>query len=503
MTTSFLHGVELIDISNGARPIQTVSSAVIGICGTAPNSQPEVAATLASGLVGSNNAIKFTSALAGTIGNKATITYVAPTANSSALSVSVSNRDITVNLATNSSGGVTTTATLLMAAIAASAPATAICTAASAGGSSGAGVVSAMAQTAFTGGIDEAFPLNTPVLVPGSLAQAALLGVGGTLPDAMDSIFDQIGAAVIVVRVEAGMNDTTTLANVVGGVDSGTGNYNGVHAFTAAESLVGVAPRILIAPGWTHQRPTSLANPVVAELVGIANSLRACIIQDGPSTTDVDAFVASGDFGSPRVYLVDPNVIKLDANGEPQTAYTSAQAAGVLAMIDTTQGYWNSPSNQLINGIIGTDRAIAFTMGDPNSRANLLNANNITTVIRQNGFRLWGNRTLSGDFLCVIRTQDILDDSVQRAHLWAVDQGITKTYVEEVVEHVNAYLRSQIAIGAILGGKCWADPDLNTADAITAGHVYFDFDFTPTYPAERITFRSHLVNDYISTIFSN
>ena len=58
-----------------------------------------------------------------------------------------------------------------------------------------------------------------------------------------------------------------------------------------------------------------------------------------------------------------------------------------------------------------------------------------------------------------------------------------------------------INIGAIVGGSCWADPELNSADQISQGKVYFDFDFTPVYPAEHIIFRSHLVNDYIKEIF--
>src|SRR5690606_19311865 len=105
------------------------------------------------------------------------------------------------------------------------------------------------------------------------------------------------------------------------------------------------------------------------------------------------------------------------------------------------------------------------------------------------------NETLASDpkwrFLSVVRTADIINDSLLAAHLWAVDRGITKTYVDDVKEGVNAFLRSLKAQGAILGGECWADPDLNTPDQIAQGHVYFDFDFTPVYPAQRITFRSH------------
>lgn len=365
----------------------------------------------------------------------------------------------------------------------------------------------------------DAFPLNTPVLIAGSRAEAAKLDAtvdgtgGGTLKAALDGIMDQIGAVVIVVRVDEGADDNETMANVIGGVNSTTGEFEGVQALLGAESVVGFAPRILCAPGFTHQRPedpvnagTYLANPVVSELIGIAERLRAVIIADGPNTVDADAIAYSGDFGSPRVFVVDPWVKVLDADGNIVTEPASARVAGMLAKTDNDKGFWWSPSNQNINGIIGTGRPVDFKLGDANSRANLLNEKNVTTIIRQDGYRLWGNRTLASDpkwaFLSVRRTADIINESLQRAHLWAVDRNITKTYVEDVVEGVNAYLRTLKSLGAILGGECWADPDLNTPANITQGKVYFNFDFTPPYPAEHITFRSHLVNDYIEEVFS-
>jgi phage tail sheath protein FI len=365
----------------------------------------------------------------------------------------------------------------------------------------------------------DAFPLNTPVLIAGSRAEAAKLDAtvdgtgGGTLKAALDGIMDQIGAVVIVVRVDEGADDNETMANVIGGVNSTTGEFEGVQALLGAESVVGFAPRILCAPGFTHQRPedpvnagTYLANPVVSELIGIAERLRAVIIADGPNTVDADAIAYSGDFGSPRVFVVDPWVKVLDADGNIVTEPASARVAGMLAKTDNDKGFWWSPSNQNINGIIGTGRPVDFKLGDANSRANLLNEQNVATIIRQDGYRLWGNRTLASDpkwaFLSVRRTADIINESLQRAHLWAVDRNITKTYVEDVVEGVNAYLRTLKSLGAILGGECWADPDLNTPANITQGKVYFNFDFTPPYPAEHITFRSHLVNDYIEEVFS-
>ena len=350
------------------------------------------------------------------------------------------------------------------------------------------------------------FPLNTPVLIAGSRIEAAKLGLTGTLPDVIDSIFDQIGAVVIVVRVDQSTTESETLANVLGGVDANSGQYEGVHAFIAAENITGFVPKILIAPGFTHTRATETANAVVAELSGIADRLKAVIIADGPNTNDADAIAYAGDFGSKRIYVVDPKSKKTGAEGTTITSWSSAHVAGLIAKSDNERGWWWSPSNQNINGITGTARAIDFAMGDTSSRANLLNEKKVNTIIRQNGYRLWGNRTLSSDskwqFLCVVRTADMIDESLKAAHLWAVDRGITKNYVNDVVEGVNSYLRYLKNIGAIIGGECWADKELNTADVIKSGKVYFDFDFTPVYPAEHIVFRSHLVDDYIKDIFA-
>lgn len=351
-----------------------------------------------------------------------------------------------------------------------------------------------------------AFPLNTPVLVAGSRTEAAKLDTvgdgNGTLPWAIDGIFDQVGAAVVVVRVEDGADEDETIANIIGGVDA-EGAALGVQCFLEAEAVTGVSPRVLIAPGWTHQRPADAANPVAAEMKGIADRLRAVMVIDGPNSNDAAALAVAGEQGGERVYLVDP-WCKVSRGTQVVDEPSSARVAGLIAKVDAEDGFWNSPSNRELNGIVGTSRPVDFRLGDANARANLLNAANVATIIRQGGYRLWGNRTLSTDqkwaFLSVRRTADIINDSLLRAHLWAVDRNITKTYVQEVQDGVNAFLRELQALGAILGGRCWADPDLNKPESIADGKMYFNFDFTPPYPAEHIVFRSHLVGDYLEEV---
>ncbi len=341
---------------------------------------------------------------------------------------------------------------------------------------------------------EEKFPLNKPVLIAGSLKEAAKLGKSGTLPSAVNGIFSQVGATVVVIRVE---ESEETLKNIIGGVDEETGEYEGIQAFLSSESIVHVAPRILIAPQFTHQLPEDAGNPVVSALIPIAEKLRAIIVADGPNTNDEEAIKWRKSVGSSRVYVVDPWV-KVFTEGKEETLPSSPFVAGLIAKVDSV---WQSPSNKEINGIVGTSRAIDFTLGDTSCRANHLNENEVTTIIHQNGYKLWGNRTCSDDskwaFLPVRRTADLINDSLLRAHLWAVDRNITKTYIDDVIESVNSYLASLKAQGAIISGRCYETPELNTPANIASGKVYFDFEFTPPYPAEQITFRSHLVNDSI------
>ena len=279
-----------------------------------------------------------------------------------------------------------------------------------------------------------------------------------------------------------------------------------------AQSELGVQPEILIAPGFTEAVTRSVAMaidgaPGASGLAAIAERLRGIVVADGPGTTRADALAYRQAIDSRRVMIVDPKVRVSDADGTVSSAPASAYVAGLMARSDRDpeRGWWASPSNQALLGIVGTSRPISFILGDTDSEANALNENDVSTVIRQDGWRLWGSRTCSSDpkwaFVSVVRTADRINRALLESHLWAVDRNIRATYVSSVIESVNSFLRDLQRDGAILGGTCWADRELNTPASVAAGRIWFDFDFTPAYPAERVTFRSRLVDRYVETIF--
>ena len=206
-----------------------------------------------------------------------------------------------------------------------------------------------------------------------------------------------------------------------------------------AESELGLIPRILIAPGWTGRVTRAAAvlpavgaitgATVTAALLGLADRLRGIVVADGPNTSDAEAIAYRELFDSRRLFIVDPGVKLAGSAGATYDAPASGRAAGVMARndADPERGFWWSPSNRPVLGIAGTSRPVSFILGDAASGANYLNEHEVATIIRQQGYRLWGNRTCSSDpkwaFVSVVRTADAINAALLRSHLWAVDRG--------------------------------------------------------------------------------
>lgn len=488
---AFLHGVEVIELDDGPRPIRLVNASVIGIVGTAPDAAGAIKSAITLGSTALNNAVRFVAAVAGSAGNALTMTYLDPAANDADLAVTVSGNDVVVSLATDGAGVVTTTAAELIAEVAATPAATALMSAALAVTGAGAGIVSAQSKNFLMGGENEPFPLNTPALIIGSKRQADKLGIAGTLKTAVLEILEQVGALIVVVRVAQGVDANATLANVVAGIGK----------LSEAKSAVGYKPRLLIATEFSHEDAAAKA------LESQAKKLRGFAYVDNALTASVEQAIRRTQSFGERVELNWPwvnvfNSVTQQVQARPYSAF----AAGLRVRIDAEKGFWWSKSNQQIYGIVGTAQAVDFSLSDKASTANVLNENNVSTIIREGGFRHWGNRSCSVDqkwaFEQTRRTADVINDSIEQSHMWAVDRNINKTFVEDVTDGANAFLRSLQAQGAIINGTCWADPELNTPATLAQGIVYFDFDFKSPDPAEHIIFRSQINNGYLNEVFA-
>lgn len=336
------------------------------------------------------------------------------------------------------------------------------------------------------------FPLNTPVLLKGTPTDAVGIGATGTLKDAIDDVFDQVGAYTILIRVEEGVDLAETMSNLVGDATELTG----VHALLKAESMLGIKPRLIAAPGFTSGDGLT-ANPVVSELAGVLEKLRAVAFVDGPDTDDATAILYRQMISSQRVYVVDPKVLVWDTDTSAYVARpASARFAGVQARVDLELGFWHSLSNKAINGIGGVSRPVTY-----GANSNYLNENHVNTIINTGaGYITWGNRSATGDdlwvFLSVRRTADFINEAIEKAYLEFVDKPFSAANVKLMLESGNAAMRTFVAEGAVIGGKVWMDTALNDPSQLASGGITFSLDLEPPAPMEDIRFIAHRNIEY-------
>ena len=339
---------------------------------------------------------------------------------------------------------------------------------------------------AATTALNEAFPLDTPVLVSDVRAAIGAAGTGGTLGPALAAIADQTSPIIVVVRVAEGEDDAETEDNVIGGFGA---TYTGLHALLAAEAQLGVRPRILGAPGLDSQAVTTA-------MVTVAKQLRAMVYAKAVADDDAEALTYRANFADRELMLITPD-FSGDFAGD-----AIARALGLRAFIDEDYGWHKTLSNVPVAGVTGLTRDIYFDLTDGSTAAGVLNAGQVTTMVRMNGFRFWGNRTCSDEtvfaFESAVRTSHALQDEIAKGIAWAVDKPITASLIKDVLETINARFRQLKAEGRIIDANAWYDPALNQQANLAAGKVVIDYDYTPCAPAEEITLNQRITDRYYS-----
>jgi uncharacterized protein len=330
--------------------------------------------------------------------------------------------------------------------------------------------------------LDEAFPLNEPVLITGGADVAAgNAGTGGTLADALTAIGDQASPIIIVVRVAEGIDQAETDDNVIGAATGGT--YTGLQALLAAQTKLGVKPTIIGAPGLDSQ-------PVVEEMVSVAKKLRGFVYAgakkaDGftPAETEAEAITYRGGFAHRELMIIWPDTAK--GGGD-----IIARSLGLRAQIDESIGWHKTISNVALAGVTGLEQDVHFDLVDPSTPAGVLNAAQVTTVIRQGGFRLWGNRTCADEtnpsfaFESAVRTSHALQETIEQIVAPFIDQPMTIGLIKDLLETGNARFRQLVAEGRLIGAQMFFDADLNSAQELAQGRPRFRVQFTPVAPLE-------------------
>jgi uncharacterized protein len=528
MPASFLHGVEVIETTTGPAPISVVKSSVIGLVGTAPVWDVQGAATAPETNVPTLVSSALDAANFGPMIQGYTIPYalnaIIQQGAGQVIVVNVFNPALHATYlvvpATFSSGGAINLAHMGVGNItvlpAATAPISGeVHTFSGSPGSiqlahgnivaSSVTVTSDPAGTTYVQGID--YTVNPVTGLISRLASGAA------------------GATVIVSFTYA---DPTKVqdSDIIGAITNG--NYSGFQALTTTFGTMGFFSKLLIAPGYSQNAD------VAAAMLGLANQIRAMALVDSPpSTTPATAIANRGlagnafDTSSTRAILCYPQETFYDiglvptgvtlngtlpvtiAANENAVGPYSQWVAGAIAYQDLQNGYWWSPSNTSINGILGPDVTLYASLIDASSDVNNLNSEGIVTVFNAfgTGLRVWGNRsagfptiTTPDNFISIRRTMDVVEESVELAMLQFMDQPISNALITAILASVNAFIRSLIQRGALVAGAATFNPSENPPSQVAAGQLVFDIDVMPPPPAERLTFNVYIDSTLLSQL---
>ncbi|HEE0121400.1 TPA: phage tail sheath protein [Citrobacter gillenii] len=339
------------------------------------------------------------------------------------------------------------------------------------------------------------FPLNKPVLLTDVLEASGKAGESGTLARSLDAIADQSKPVTVVVRVAQGETEAETTANIIGGVTA-DGKKTGIKALLSAQSQLGVKPRILGVPGHDTQA-------VATELLSVAQSLRGfAYLSAWGCKTVAEAITYRENFSQREGMLIWPDFINFDTVLQADAAaFATARALGMRAKIDQQTGWHKTLSNVGVNGVTGLSADVSWDLQDPATDAGLLNQNDITTLIRKDGFRFWGSRCLSDDplfqFENYTRTAQVLADTMAEAHMWAVDKPLNPSLARDIIEGIRAKMRSLVNQGYLIGADCWLDESVNDKDTLKAGKLTIDYDYTPVPPLENLMLRQRITDRYL------
>lgn len=347
------------------------------------------------------------------------------------------------------------------------------------------------------------FPLNTPVLITRVISVLGKAGKTGSLYKSLKAISDQVSTRVIVVRVaEAGTEEgAKTQSQLIIGGSQADGSYTGMFALLTAEQKVGYRPRILGVPMYDTQE-------VTAQLRVIAKQLRAFSYSycDGCETI-VEAKAYREQFAEREGMLLWPNFIAYNpVSGKNEEFPAVAYALGLRALIDNQQGWHKSLSNVAVSNVLGITKDVFWALQAEDSDANELNANEVTTLIKRDGFRFWGNRTTDTEkyiFEVYTRTAQILADTIAEAQFTTVDTPLTPANVKDVVSGIDAKLQGLVTAGKLIGAACWFDIVDNPTTGLRQGKVVVRYDYSPVPPLEDLTMIQTFTDQYYEAAFSS
>ncbi len=290
--------------------------------------------------------------------------------------------------------------------------------------------------------------------------------------------------------------------------------------FRKAGQKFGFSSKIHLAPGILHKTGAA------SQAVSAVESIRGIWVGDMPEevATKDEAYAFKQQFSDARYFVGWPRPLVLQEDGSTQVDWFAPSIAGLIAQVDRNgtgdtivqeTGYWCSPSNYQLVDIVGPSIELDYIPSDSSCDVNYLNANGIYTMINRGGWMGFGNYSTAypdstdvTSFLCVRRTADIIEESIETATLQFLDKpmftgptGLSNMVCGKVQDTVNDYLRGKEGTSLIYTNVSLSADD-NPLSNLKQGKIKYSTQFMPPIPMQTVEYAHEIYTEALETVAS-
>jgi phage tail sheath protein FI len=332
---------------------------------------------------------------------------------------------------------------------------------------------------------DSSIEKHKPIVVNTSDSELITLLGAGVARDTITQIASEgISTDLIFVRTDDDEDAETQLGMVAGSAVDKTGAW----ALLEAKSETGLEPGLIIAPGYTSQRPGDAANPVATAMDAICDQIIDCMaVTDTAETSREAAAENAADFAtSLNMIAMYPSAL-VTIDGVNVTRPLSPHMAAAIMRRDAEAGNpykaaWNRP----LKGIRGVSQTVSYQDGRTETDANYLVQNGVGTVIENK--LLWAPYSTATDptvkayrSIKRIRTRRSIEKALLRALRKYNAGDLGPHLVTLIYQSVAEACAERVNFGALIDYELVWDRKLNPATFLRDGglRVKLRFEETP------------------------
>lgn len=286
-----------------------------------------------------------------------------------------------------------------------------------------------------------------------------------------------------------------TVADIIGGYDVKTGKESGFEVLRQVYPRTGMAPSLLLAPGWSHNPEVGAVMMSKCENINGVFSVECLLDLDTSKTglyTDVPEAKEESGYQDRHALVLWPMV---QADGKK--LYYSAMIGALVEYTDAAND--NVPSLYLSNKRMFVDKAILEDGTEvfmDREQANTLNAMGIVTLISEGNWLTWGNNTsiypeskdIKDRWIACRRMFTWMSNSLITIYHEKVDSPANYRLIESICDSENIRLNSYVADGKLAGGRIEYNEEENSVENILTGQVIFHIYMAAFTPAEDVVF---------------